>query len=91
MDAIDQEFQELMEDMKKIPPEGQKVIKWMIRNMTYVDKLVDYMLFPEEEMAKRFDEVTQDQDYLLLAMMVYKNAKEHLKEIESTDVMAADA
>ena len=68
--------QDLEKKIKSLPEIGQKAICWLISNMEIAEQLSAGGKMAEKEIKRLIKTATENDDYILLALTLYKENKD---------------
>ena len=76
MDENKQKIDQIEEKLKKMPKKAQRAILWMFANLDVADQLIEGEKLSETELRAIMEAALEKEDYLLLALTLYKQAKD---------------
>lgn len=76
MDENKQKIDQIEEELKKMPKKAQRAILWMFANLDVADQLIEGEKLSETELRAIMEAALEKEDYLLLALTLYKQAKD---------------
>ena len=62
-------FKEIIANIKKLTPENQKAVAFIIENYDLIKKMCEKNDMTEEEIQKRLIQAKETNDYILLALL----------------------
>ena len=65
----DEMIDEIITSIKKMPPENQKAVAFIIENYDLIKKMCEKNDMTEEEIQKRLIQAKETNDYILLALL----------------------
>ncbi len=65
----DEMIDEIITNIKKMPPENQKAVAFIIENYDLIKKMCEKNDMTEEEIQKRLIQAKETNDYILLALL----------------------
>ena len=76
MTEQDLQPQEIIKLLKNLPPDKQQVFLWLVRNLDFVNELVDCEKMTTEAISKSKQHAIETNDHLLLLLLLYKEIKD---------------
>lgn len=65
------------ENMKMLPEKAQRALCWLVDNQELADQIVGGKKLSETVLARYKKEALEDEDYLMLVLVCYKQIKDH--------------
>ncbi|MHB8061759.1 MAG: hypothetical protein ACYDG2_03860 [Ruminiclostridium sp.] len=84
MEDREQRIKEIVKQVEKLPIEAQRAIGWLIDNIDLVEAMSFGEKMSEAEVAKFTEDARKSKDYIMLAMVLYKQNKD-LTETEKQE------
>ena len=76
MDEREIRIKHFIEQFKTLPNEVQRAINWIIENIDLVDEMSQGRKFTQEEISLFTQNALEMNDYIMLAMVLYKQSKD---------------
>lgn len=82
MDELDRELHNFKVELKKLSEKEQHAIGWIICHIDIVEHIAQGDKLTEQELEAITDEAKKEENFLLLALTLYKQANDRAKNLK---------